>query len=71
MKIPVTPSEIETAFFRLVLQCLDQLRQRVPQHLTGKGRDILYLREGYWPCAEIRVRGKISLFLFYTLPNAL
>jgi hypothetical protein len=49
-KIPVTPSGIEPATFRLVTQCLNQLPRRVPQYFTSK-----------WELLEIIIRhGKTS-----------
>ena len=50
-KIPMTPSGIEHATFRLVAQCLNKLRHRVPQKMVEK--------------TETRNRLNICLYILY------
>jgi hypothetical protein len=45
-KNPMTPWGIEPATFRLVAQCLDQLRHRVPQFLSNRFVNILWRING-------------------------
>jgi len=42
MKIPVTDSEIESAAFQHVAQCLDQMCQRVTHKLLCRNVEITY-----------------------------
>jgi hypothetical protein len=63
-KIPVNPSGIEPATFRLLTQCLNQLRQRVPVSLTRK----TWCQERHqYPCLEPDWQWKTELYALTTV----